>query len=378
MELEAFNPKNYIKKSYKDYYMVDDHIEILFSKKEEKYTLKTNKQLFINPSINENRREYIDSHFTDTYTTQPIYMLKLKEAFLYERTTLTPRHFLLTSGNKYITSFLSTQSLKYYHAENLLDIINDNTIKIKKEVKPDLIINKNCLFLYSFSNLYHVLIEVIPNLIFEKKMDFDEFVFLLYGETKNILENMLAILGYKNKVIKLDNLNLKVKNLFIPSFQTFGHVTAPRLESIEIPHRISKKIQSSCANNYIYISRNDASQRITVNEDALIQMLKKYNFKIIVPGQFSIQEQIKIFANAEYIIAPHGMGIANILFRRNNFTLVEIFPEGWIRNFYFRMTQVLDGNYRGIFSPSFNDKCDLNIDIDQLENILRKDLVDEN
>lgn len=379
MLVEAFNPKNYIKKkSYKDYCIVDDNIEILFSKEEDKYKFETDKKLFINSNICENVKEYIDINFKDTYTTQPIYMLKLKNAFIYKRTTLTPRHLLLVSGNKYITSFLSSKSLNYYQNNGLLDVVDPNFIRMKKDVKSDLIINQNCLFLYSFSNLYHVVMEVIPNLIFENKMDFSDFVFLLYGTEKKILESILDILGYKNKIIILDNLNIQVKNLFIPSFQTFGHITAPRKESIKFPHIISGKLQDNYLNDYIYISRNDAHQRITINEEAVIKILKKYNFKIIIPGQFTIKEQIKIFANAKYIVAPHGMGITNILFRRGNFTLVEIFPDGWTRNCYFRIVQLLKGQYRGVFLPSFNDKNDLEIDLNILEGILKEDLFNEN
>jgi capsular polysaccharide biosynthesis protein len=216
--------------------------------------------------------------------------------------------------------------------------------------------------------------EVIPNLIFEKKIDFSDFIFLLYGKEKNMLEKVLNIMGYKNKVIKLDNLNIHVHNLFVPSFQTFGHITAPRIESIKFPQEISQKIQPSYLNEYIYVSRNDAHQRKTVNEDSIITMLQSYNFKIIVPGKFSINEQIKIFANAKYIVAPHGMGITNILFRRGDFTLVEIFPDGWTRNCYFRMTQLLNGKYRGVFLPSFNNDNDLKVDIDILKNIIEEDL----
>lgn len=375
----AFNPKIHIKKKeYKSYLNIDDFVDILFSSKEEKYNFSIDKRLFISENVDDKIKDYIERNFTDSYTSQPIYMVKLKDAFIYERTTLTPRHMLITSGTKYFTPFLSSKSLDYYESIDLLSIVDNQTIEIKKEVVPDLVINNNCLFLYSFSNLYHVFMEVIPNLVFEEQFDFSNFTFLLYGNEKNMLEKVLGMLGYKNKIIKLDNLNISVKNLFIPSFQTFGHITEPRLEALSIPKKLSQQLQPIQGNERIYISRNDANQRITRNEEVVIKMLEKYDFKIVVPGKFSIEEQIKMFASAKYIIAPHGIGIANILFRRDDFTLVEIFSDGWTRNCYYRMVQLLNGRYRGIFLQSYNPQNDIEIDITQLEKILKEDFRDEN
>jgi len=373
--LESFNPKDYIKlKNYKDYLIVNECINILFSKKEEKYNFDIDTQLFIDPNIKENVKEYLNQQFTNEYQTQPLYLLELKNAFIHKRTTLTPRHLLLTAGNKYISSTLSSKSLNYYEENGLLSIIDNQRIKLNNEIETDLIIEKNCLFLYSFSNLYHVLMEVIPNLIFNQHIDFSDFVFLLYGDEKNMLEKILRMLGFKNKFIKLDNLNVKVKHLFFPSFQTFGHITEPREEILYFPKQLVNKFKKqNKAYEYIYISRNDASQRITINEKEVIKILEKFNFKIIKPGEFSIEEQISIFSNAKYIIAPHGMGITNILFCKAKFTLVEIFVDGWTRNCYYRMVQLLKGNYRGIIMPSANEKNDLIIDLKILENILRED-----
>jgi hypothetical protein len=64
----------------------------------------------------------------------------------------------------------------------------------------------------------------------------------------------------------------------------------------------------------IFISRNNASGRRTFNESDVIGVLKKYGVETVNPENYSIQDQIALFNNAEFIAGGSGAALTNLLF----------------------------------------------------------------
>lgn len=73
------------------------------------------------------------------------------------------------------------------------------------------------------------------------------------------------------------------------------------------------------------------------------EVFDKYNFFTMVPGKFSICEQIKYFYYADIIVCPHGAALANSCFMRKGTTFIELFPRSWINATAFHML-----HYRGV------------------------------
>ncbi|NJR57511.1 MAG: glycosyltransferase family 61 protein [Cyanobacteria bacterium CRU_2_1] len=89
--------------------------------------------------------------------------------------------------------------------------------------------------------------------------------------------------------------------------------------------------------NRIYISRQKSSKgRRVLNEDKLFDALSRYGFVKYTLEDMSIEEQINLFYDSEYVIAPHGGGVANILFAEK-INLMELFPSQfvWSPVYYF-------------------------------------------
>ena len=60
-------------------------------------------------------------------------------------------------------------------------------------------------------------------------------------------------------------------------------------------------------------------------------VLKDYGFRIIDDGITSHLDQIELFSKIRHLIAIHGAGITNILFRRGMpMNLLELHPRGYI------------------------------------------------
>jgi len=74
----------------------------------------------------------------------------------------------------------------------------------------------------------------------------------------------------------------------------------------------------------LYASRREQSNRRLLNEAEVEALLTQRGFRIIVPGEMRVPEQIAAFSRARVVVAPHGAGLANMVFAPPGATLVEI------------------------------------------------------
>jgi len=130
----------------------------------------------------------------------------------------------------------------------------------------------------------------------------------------------------------------------------------------------------------VYISREDAQWRRVINENEVIRCLKNYHFQPIVLSQLSFEDQISIFKNAECIVAPHGAGLANIIWTPNSSAIVEFFsPDGLNDEFISNSASVGRTHYcllaKGSDNLAANDMYkDIDLDVSKLERIVRNEL----
>jgi capsular polysaccharide biosynthesis protein len=133
-----------------------------------------------------------------------------------------------------------------------------------------------------------------------------------------------------------------------------------------------------CYGSRVYISRGKVNWRKVINEAAVIDFLKPYDFEFRVMDNLSIQEQIKIFYFANTLIAPHGSALTNLFFSQAKNKVLEIFPADYTYHssftlaahsqcqyFYFHSSPISQSNVL----PAY---MDMQIDLNKLEKALMK------
>ncbi len=80
------------------------------------------------------------------------------------------------------------------------------------------------------------------------------------------------------------------------------------------------------AGRRIFISRKDAKLRRVVNEDALEPLLQRHGFERHILKGKPIAEQVRLFMEAEAVVAPHGAGLAHIAWCEAGVPVCEFFP----------------------------------------------------
>ena len=86
----------------------------------------------------------------------------------------------------------------------------------------------------------------------------------------------------------------------------------------------------------IYISRAKASCRRVQNEVDLIRELKHFGVEAVCLEGMPFREQMALFARARFVVAPHGAGLANLVFG-TRLNVAEIFPRRWAGPVYARL-----------------------------------------
>ena len=108
--------------------------------------------------------------------------------------------------------------------------------------------------------------------------------------------------------------------------------------------RLLPQVDTSGPRRNVYITRGpSANNRSIVNEPALLDVLAAHDFVHVDPGALSVVDQIRTFATANVIVAPHGAALANIIFAPPGSTLVELFPAGCLLPDYWRLASSVPG-----------------------------------
>ncbi len=91
---------------------------------------------------------------------------------------------------------------------------------------------------------------------------------------------------------------------------------------------------SSNVRRRLFISRARAVVRRLENEAEIVDMLSHFGFEMIQLEGMSLQGQIDLFAQAEFVIGPHGAGFANMIFAPVDCILLELMPPGALPTYF--------------------------------------------
>jgi len=95
----------------------------------------------------------------------------------------------------------------------------------------------------------------------------------------------------------------------------------------------------------IYVSRGDAIIRKVRNEATLKRLLARYGFESYEMGRLPFARQVELFASAEAVVAPHGAGLASLMFCAPGTQVLEIFSADYIIDWYAILSRTMGLDY---------------------------------
>lgn len=142
--------------------------------------------------------------------------------------------------------------------------------------------------------------------------------------------------------------------IFVDELEFLGTSLYPPPQLLNIFQTIRKKIigQQPRAHRRLYITRQDSRHRRLLNEDDIIRAVTRFGFECVSLTEKSLVEQVSLFSEASHIIAPHGAGLANLVFCQPGTKICELNMDTYV-NWVFRyLCACLHLPYGSIFGPA--------------------------
>lgn len=237
-------------------------------------------------------------------------------------------------------------------------------------------------------NYWHWLFDFLPNVIISEKMGF--IGKYIIRADRFIIQKMtsLVLLGIgSNRILVQDqDASFSINNFSL--VEKIPHTDERFLLILKIIRDsfLSKVSENKVKNRKIYISRqkiketdkNSANGRYIVNEDEVWKLLESYGFEKIYMEDYTLDQQIKIASESNFIIGGHGSGIAHSLFMQEKSHIIEFFSPNYINHCSSKLpTKLLNHDYRMLitehceeYSYGKSHDAPILVPIDYLEIIL--------
>jgi capsular polysaccharide biosynthesis protein len=201
------------------------------------------------------------------------------------------------------------------------------------------------------ANYFHMLTQIVPAFAaYDTDPEFSDGILLL-GAPGEVLYRALQ-LAAPSTISNVQALTvppgvpLDVEDLTYSSF--LSGCSDPSAFCRSLFSRMAARatvLESTPSPPAIYISRSDSVMRPMRNEHELITTLARFGVVPVVLSRLTLDEQIILFRNARVIIAPHGAGLANVVFAAPGTVLYELFPSSYVNPAMNRLAQMQGLHY---------------------------------
>lgn len=239
---------------------------------------------------------------------------------------------------------LKTSSIKMAAGGNLL-------AKFTKSRNPVVLDRAIHLCQDHSANYFHWLVECLPRLQTLEKFPHLGGIPLLIDANlpKQQLEALDLVDTENHPIVHLERGQaVQVEKLYYPSDLSVIH------DNYEYPVAFDKDIlicpaalvfiREACLSKAnpplndspprIFVSRGGAAIRRLENEGEIELMLQEFGFVTIRPEQLGFLDQVRIFSNAEFLVGPTGVGLANMLFTPSGCKVIILTSDNPQSNFY--------------------------------------------
>lgn len=212
---------------------------------------------------------------------------------------------------------------------------------------------------------YHWLIDELPRFL-EAAQERHNVVIGHGGH----LARVAKLNGFTGRLVEAANdKHFRCDELAVSSlFGTTGHPTpeaAELLRAFAERHGLRKP---QGGRRRIFVSRSAAKVRRLVQESEIWPRLEAREFERLFLENMSWEEQIAAFAAAEVVVAPHGAGLANLVFCQPGTRVIELFDRRYLHWCYWQLAVVSGLEYHAVVSegdcPPTHDFGHLGTDID--------------
>jgi capsular polysaccharide biosynthesis protein len=223
----------------------------------------------------------------------------------------------------------------------------------------------------------HWLLEELPRLLVSRGVECDT---ILTNRTTSFSREAWKLAGFSATLLEPRRYShFGCEQLIVPSLIGQPGYPTRRVGRIleEFTGQIGEEAPISTGER-IYLSREKARRRRVANEAELWTWLSTQGFERIFTEELTWAEQINVFRRAKVVVAPHGAGLANIVFCQRGTRIVEFFNRSYVNGCYWRLAAIQGLDYRPIVEAGAEplahelsaNPLDINVEIAELASAL--------
>lgn len=235
------------------------------------------------------------------------------------------------------------QSISYRHRASV-SIKNILTYSL---LKKKISVENNCLSIANgwYMNYYHFTIECLPKLyLLRDHLENSTLVFP--AEINRFHAQWFELLGIKNIRYIKENEMICAPKVITTSF-TARDLNHHDVILPEFKAWVLSKIKNINAISFkkIFVGRKNPIYRKVLNIDQTKKKLNELGFVYLEMEDYSVEDQIKLFHNAEQIICVHGAALSNMCFSNSNTKVIDIIHEEFKQWCFLKMAIILEIDY---------------------------------
>ncbi len=248
-------------------------------------------------------------------------------------------------------------------------------VKVHEPGEPGRVVEEPCVLMASrfvHHNYYHWTFEGLTRLWALSALPGGDRLPLVFPSTqlRPFHTDTLRAMGLRNPIYPLNHRLTRFERLYVPSFLDGATVTPRQVAWLRDTLFRTFPQARQGGPRRIYVSRRDANARRVLNEDAVLAVLQRHGFELVVPGALSVAEQIRAFAGAEVVVAPHGAGNSNIAFCPPGAVFLELLPASNACALYWMLANVAELRYGRMVCPEDRPGLSMIVDTARLESLL--------
>jgi len=243
------------------------------------------------------------------------------------------------------------------------------------DVRPDLLAHpfkppwRGPVVLSPPTGYYHWLLEILPRVLAARDIE-PTVKAVVPSDCPRYITDALALLGIerletRRRSVLLDDVLVPAALQdpgFIPS------VDVDRLCETVLP-KLSGLHDGQVPPELVYASRaKDACRRLG-NERSVEQLVSELGFVVVYMQDMTWSEQVRQMSKAQVVVAPHGAGLANMIWSNTLKSVIEIFPVNFRNDCYANLAVKRGAEYSFLVSEHDPQSSGM-VDLQELERMI--------
>jgi hypothetical protein len=229
---------------------------------------------------------------------------------------------------------------------------------------------------------YHFLLDVLPRIALLETPGVPAPELWYVPQQRAFQREILELAGVLPEAEVVDSdlaPHVRAERLLVPGLPD-AHLRTPPWTVDFLRDRLRPADLEVVPGRRLYVTRGrQPHNRIVTNEEQVVEMLAERGFTVIDPGTMPVTDQIRTFAEAELIVAPHGAALANLAFASPGASVVELFAPEYVQLCYWKLADCVPGlSYRYLLGAGRGPRdgrmngvmSDITIDLPSLDRAL--------